>query len=232
MKEENYPKKKSTGDIVHSLAKGGIGMIPIAGVPASELLNLIVTPSLEKRRTQWFEDIGTRLKILEENNKISLEELSKNEEFIDITLQATQVALRTSQKEKKEALKNVIINSAKPNSLDFTIKQMFINCIDSFTDLHLKILDIFSDTRKWPQSNDNSSWSHFLEDVFPDLSKNNEIFLKIWNDLYSHGLVKTNLENLPKEFNRPRINISFGWLIGQNISKLGEIFIEFIREEK
>ncbi len=56
-KEKKYtPPKRDAGDVIHAMTRAGLGTIPIAGAAASELLNLIVTPSLEKRRNQWMED--------------------------------------------------------------------------------------------------------------------------------------------------------------------------------
>lgn len=42
--------KPTAGDYSYAAAKGGFGAIPIVGSIASELLGLIVTPPLEKRR--------------------------------------------------------------------------------------------------------------------------------------------------------------------------------------
>ena len=44
------PNKTTKGDIAHSIAKSGIGAIPVIGSLASEIFGLIVTPPLEKRR--------------------------------------------------------------------------------------------------------------------------------------------------------------------------------------
>ena len=86
-------KKDKTKDITYSITKAGIGSIPIVGAAASELLGLLVTPPLEKRRGKWMLEIGERLKELEENHHIDLEQLSENETFIDIVLQTTQLVL-------------------------------------------------------------------------------------------------------------------------------------------
>jgi len=50
MREKIYP---NGGDIAHRAAKSVLGTIPYAGTSASELLRLILTPLLEKRRNEW-----------------------------------------------------------------------------------------------------------------------------------------------------------------------------------
>ena len=70
--------------------------------------------------------------------------MRENDEFIDIAIQATHVALRTSQEEKKDALKNAVLKSASPESPDLSLQQIFINYIDSFTKWHIKILDLWA----------------------------------------------------------------------------------------
>ncbi len=74
-------------------------------IHAGALLNYFMTPPLEKRRNEWLDALGTRLVQLEKEKGISLEDLKENDEFIDIVIQATQIALRSSQEEKKEAPK-------------------------------------------------------------------------------------------------------------------------------
>ena len=54
---------------------------------------------------------GNNLK-LKENSKIDLSKLADNEQFIDTVLVATALALKTSEKEKIKAFKNVILNTA------------------------------------------------------------------------------------------------------------------------
>lgn len=127
-------------------------MIPIVGTAASELLGYIVTPPLEKRRAEWIEEVGLRLKELEESNKIDIEKLSKNEKFIDTIIQATNLALKTSDKEKITALKNAITNTALDRSMDLASHQIFLNLIDSFTSWHIKFLHLFDNPKIWFES--------------------------------------------------------------------------------
>jgi len=137
-------KTKSSGDIMLCLTKGTLGAIPLLGAAASEIFGLIVTPPLEKRRIEWMNEVAEKLKELEDTNRINLTELANNEKFVDVVVQATTFALRTSQNEKKEAFKSAILNTAIGCSLDETITNIFLNQLDRFTVWHIKILQILN----------------------------------------------------------------------------------------
>jgi len=64
-------------DIAHSLAKGGLGSIPVIGSLASEIFGLVVTPPLEKRRAEWMNEVAKNLKNLNPNKKLTLTYLKK-----------------------------------------------------------------------------------------------------------------------------------------------------------
>ena len=97
---DEIPTKRTSGDVGHLIVEILAGFIH-----AGALLNYLITPPLEKRRNEWLDALGTRLVELEKEKGISLEDLKENDEFIDIVIQATQIALRSSQEEKKEAPK-------------------------------------------------------------------------------------------------------------------------------
>lgn len=193
------PPKAGSGDVGYAAVKAGISMIPYAGAPASELLGLIVTPPLEKRRSEWMESIGNGLLELEQKMNIVLQDLQNNDKFIDAAMDATQIALRTSEKEKLEALRNALLNSALPNSPDESIRKMFFSFIDIFGVFHLKILELVQNPRKWIPKHGmqlqeivmSGDLSHLIERAFPMLKNKREFYDQIWKDLYLRGLVST-----------------------------------------
>jgi hypothetical protein len=86
----------------------------VVGAAAAELLGLVVTPALARRLRAWQEQVGEGLRALERDLGVVIEHLGSNDAFIDVALQATQAALRTSQREKLEALRDAVMNSALP----------------------------------------------------------------------------------------------------------------------
>lgn len=191
----NKDKKK---DILYSLTKAGVGSIPIVGAAASELLQLIVTPPIEKRRNKWMLEIGEKLQQLENQDKIKIEQLSNNDLFIDVVLLTTQQALKTSQNEKIEYYKNAILNSAIGENPDLSEIQIFLNFISDFTVWHIKILKLFDNPTDWFEKQDKKTPSYFsgglskvLIDAYPELKERREFYDLIWSDLYRAGLHKT-----------------------------------------
>lgn len=183
-------------DTIQSITHAGIGSIPYLGAPAAEIFNLIITPSLEKRRTKWMEEVAEALRILEQQNKIIFEELSQNETFINSVLHASQAAMRTNRKEKLKALRNAVVNSALPNSPDDDTQQIFLNLVDTFTQLHLKILKFLKNPPQGgiPLKTGNtyihlSALPDAIEQTYPELKGRYDFYYQIIKDLSDRGFV-------------------------------------------
>ncbi len=73
-----------------------------------------------------------------------LEDLSKNEQFVSATLQATQVALRTHSKEKLEALKSAALNVALGKEVREDLHTIFLGLVDRFAPSHITLLRPFT----------------------------------------------------------------------------------------
>ena len=127
---------------------------PTNGIGAGrELMGLIVTPPIEKRKEKWMTEVSERLIDLENSQKVNLKELQENPQFIDTVIQATSYALKSSEKEKINAFQNAIINTALNEVPELTISHIFLNLIDSYTSWHIKILDLFDDPAEWFKRN-------------------------------------------------------------------------------
>jgi len=223
MKETNGTTGK---DIAHSLAKGVLGAIPVVGSLAAEVFGLLVTPPLDKRRAEWMNEVAQKLKDLEERKEIDFEELQNNEQFIDVVLQATSYALKTSEKEKIKLFQNAIINTAIGEAPDKTISQIFLNQLDSFTVWHTKILKFIDNPRMWFQKANKTppdyiagSLSNFLFEAYPELKDQSEIFNLIWNDLKMAGFHGTG---------DPGTIMSGEGALSKRTSSLGKKFLDFI----
>ncbi len=55
MEDLNKPTGK---DIAYAVVKGAVGAVPFAGAAASELLGLLVSSPLEKRRHKFLTELG------------------------------------------------------------------------------------------------------------------------------------------------------------------------------
>ncbi|MFZ2448787.1 MAG: hypothetical protein WAW37_20685 [Syntrophobacteraceae bacterium] len=160
--EKFVTPKSSVGDKAHAITKAGLSTIPIIGGPAAELFAMVIMPPLQKRQVEWMESVAEGLRRLETEKGINLEELQHNDTFIDIVMQASSAALRSSQKEKKEALRNAVLNSALGISVDESLQHLFLNLIDSFNQFHLLILKFFQSPTKWAQHHNVSFGSLYM----------------------------------------------------------------------
>ncbi len=137
------------GDWGHASMKALISLIPRVGGAAAELFALVIAPPLTRRRDEWFQSVGERLEKLQENVAgFKIEALVNNELFVTTMLRATQEALRTHQKEKLEALRNVVVNAALRSTVDETKQQFFLNMVCELDGLDLLVLGVLSDPIK------------------------------------------------------------------------------------
>ena len=193
------PPEASLRDHAHTLARAGVGSIPLAGAAATELFKKLIAPPLEKRRQEWMESVAEGLRQLEEQQRLSLDGLAENDTFIDAVMSASQAAIRTSQGEKREALKNGVLNSSLPDPPDESSQQIFIGLVDSLTVWHLRILRFFSNPatifreqgKPPPQYSIAGSLSQLLTAAFPELANERELYDQIGKDLYGRALLGT-----------------------------------------
>src|SRR3989338_4766599 len=111
-------------------------------------------------------------------------------------MHATQVAIRNSQEEKRNALRNAIINAALPDPPEQSLQLMFLNFLDIFTTWHLWVLQLYHEPALHSELKDYShrteiggGLSVLLEKVYPELRDKRAFYDQVWTDLYSRGLV-------------------------------------------
>jgi hypothetical protein len=222
MKNINEP---TSGDIAVAVLKGAVGGIAILGATAQELVGLIIISPLEKRKQKFLSDFGERLRELEKKGVI-LDDLSSNEQFIDAVLQAFVLVLKTSEEAKLKAFKNAISNIALGHSPEKTICQIFLNLIDSFTPLHIKILYLFNDPQKWFLENEKTfpknttaGLNSVIEEAYPEWKSHGDVLDIIWDDLKKAGLHNSGTL---------RGMMSGSGLLASRTTTLGKLFLDFI----
>lgn len=141
-------------DTVHTGAKVVLSLIPGVGGLAAEGFSALITPPIEKRRDQWIESIGNRLRELEDKfESFSIQELSENELFISVLILASKVVISNHQEEKINSLRNAVLNAACSKSIDDDKQLIFIKFIDDFTVRHIKTLNFFNNPVAWFEQN-------------------------------------------------------------------------------
>lgn len=190
--------KPSTRDYIHTGIKAGLSTAPFIGGPIAEFFSFVIAPPLEKRRTEWLIEIYKRLQLLEKTSEdFKPENLAKNEKFFSVFLQATQIAMRTHQKEKLEALRNAVINSVIIPTIDENLQMIFLNLVDRYTPWHLTILQFSDNPGRYAKDHQIQypiwalgGFSHMIEYTFKELQGRPFFYKQILKELVSDGLIK------------------------------------------
>jgi len=228
MKDIEEDLKPSYGDYAHVGVKTGLSTIPLIGGPIAELFSAVIAPPLEKRRDVWLIELYRRLKDLEITmDGFKIENLKNNEQFISVLLFATNIAMRTHQQEKIDALQNAVINSAINISIEENIQQIFLNIIDRYTPWHLMLLQYYENPRQYGDKRNISypSWTMggpatVLEFTFPNLKGQRELYDQLTRDLYNDGLLNSN------DF--LHVTMTDNGMFASRTSKMGSNFLSYI----
>ena len=223
------PPDKSKGDDAHALAKALSSFIPIASGPVAVMMETVFAPPLERRRAEWFQRLADTITDIQRRQAdLTPERLAQHESFVSVALQATYVAFRNHQEEKLTALRNAILNSALPTSLEVDVQLMFVRFIDELTPSHLIALRLLCQPLLWLERQGISikdEWTtrsiqsaEFVEHALISLHGNKELAAQLSRDLEVRGLA-----------------LRGGWTLKEwgeldMVTKFGHSFIEFIAE--
>lgn len=170
--------------------------IPVS-VPASEFMSALFDEPVKKRRDRWLELMALKIVELEAQLKeLKIEDLPGNEKFVSAFLQASNIAARTHQKEKLEALANAVMKTATPSSVDDDVQLMFLQLVDRLTPFHLTLLDYFNDEFGWSEKRNSpglymeGGWITNFDEVFPDFKGRRSAFYWTVQDLINLGLIR------------------------------------------
>jgi hypothetical protein len=118
--------------------------------PRAELFSLTSQAILNSRSNDWMESIAEDLESLEKqvpgfNAEIALH----NPVFFTSFLEAAEIAIRTHQEEKLEALRNAVMNAALQSAPEDAIQLILLNLIDGLTALHIRVLMFLDDPSRY-----------------------------------------------------------------------------------
>lgn len=208
-------------------------IFPLGSTPFA-LFEAIFGHPATRRRDEFIQELAVRLATLEQKvAALNLGELLKNDSFITTAMHAFPIALRNHQKEKREALYNVILNAALSQDLDDSVQQLFLSFVDTLTVTHLKLLKTFhfylKNGSKIPPGLGVDPETRitrdpapvFMEMHFPGYTEREDLYQQFWRDLYIRGLVRSESIRMPDGH--------FDYLFIKNQpTELGEQFLHFI----
>jgi hypothetical protein len=139
---ERYPQPTEV-DIAQGTARTALAAIPIIGGSITEFLSMVLAPNVARRRDEWLKELADALDEIESKVEgFSVESLAQNDAFVSATIQATHIAMETHQQEKREYLRNALLNIAVGKGLDEVKQQIFLNAIEAFSPAHVKALNV------------------------------------------------------------------------------------------
>lgn len=189
---------ESAGDRLHQVVQAGLSAIPVAGGPAAVAFSSLVKMPIQRRWKAFFEDVVQRLDRLEQTDRVKLDDLCGNDEFVSTVMQASQVAVRNHQQEKIDALRNAILNAALGQAPEDAKREMFLALIDSFGVWHLRALAFLGDPDGWVRLHginmqDNlicKSVDAALYNQFGELYREPDFRRALIRDLRGHALIQ------------------------------------------
>ncbi len=222
-----YPQK-AEGTAAYEVARttldAAASLVPGGSYAIGALVQRYVAAPLEKRREEWFQRVGEGLRDLEERfADFDPESLDHNEDFVSAVYTATQAAMRTAHIEKREALRNAILNQALTQSLDETVFGRFVSYVNDFSPAHLRVLHLLAAPDQNPKMVDNAKgvWSgsqiSVLVAAVPDLHR--DVLNRILSDLERESLAQTSGMNAMGTASS---------LLAKRTTEYGDMFLAFI----
>ena len=172
---------------------------------------------------KWRESLTQKLDDLDEKlNDFHLENLFKNELFITTVIQASHIAMRNHQKEKIEALRNAILNTAIMPSPEEDLQLIFLNYIEILTPLHLRMLKYYNNKKEFMEKRgiDIGSTHDHWSPAFPEFKGKWEFSGIIISDLEDRRLIISGDEMMNRMMRKEDTN--------KLTTEIGDQFLQFI----
>jgi hypothetical protein len=194
-RDDLQPPERGTVDHVQAGVRAAMSAVPLGGAVAEVYHHVIGTP-LQRRQDRWMASVAAALgKLFERVEGLSPEKLAEHEAFVSAAMRASQIAIRTHQQEKLDALRNAVLNVAAGTDVDDDQQSVFIDWIDALTPSHLVLLSFLRDPAAFAAARGKtlrelyagSPMSH-LEDAAPELASRREFVQQAMRDLHSRGL--------------------------------------------
>ena len=174
-----------------NVLKAGLATAPFCGGIAS-LMSDYIPSSKQNRLEQFAEIIAADLKELQERVN---EQNILTDEFAYTFEKCFRGAAEHYQKEKLEAFRGILVNSALGSNLPEDEKDYFLNLVSTLSVLHMRILKFMAnpigylEENNIPQQNITGGFSQFFPVAIPGVHI--EIIKSAYGDLYQYGFFNT-----------------------------------------
>lgn len=196
---DRYPQPDDADKARTALEKI-VEQVPILGPATVHVLSQFLMPAYQRRQEEWFKSLADSFEAEERANAaFRASHAFENEAFTTAVIQATRIAVSTHQEEKREALRNALLNIALHRLPDEDQQQTFLRYIEELTEWHLRILLLFQSPVEHMAAKDprlSPSYSggapvQVIESFYPELLEKKDFYRQIVSDLFTRGLLST-----------------------------------------
>ncbi|MGI4758201.1 MAG: hypothetical protein ACRYGF_15305 [Janthinobacterium lividum] len=200
------------------------------GGSLTEVLSLVLAPAVTRRRDTWFKEVAEALEEAERKiDGFSVESLTQDEAFVSAVIEATRSAISTHKDEKRDALRNGLLNIALHRSTNEDQQQTFFRYIDELTVWHMRILKLFQNPIEQVSARDpyvTTSYTggapvQIIRIVYPELYEKQELYQQLVSDLYNRGLFNADSKVL-------HITMTADGMFAKRTTVLADDFLAFI----
>ncbi|MGI0060483.1 MAG: hypothetical protein ACREBJ_12030, partial [Nitrosotalea sp.] len=118
-------------------------ILAISGVVT--FFSSFIAPFERKNGSKFLDDLKRDFEELEKQRNIKFSEMLNSDKVLSAILEAYPIAVRTYQEEKREILRNTILNISLPSNIDDDLQFSFINYVGRLTPSHIVALQKYSD---------------------------------------------------------------------------------------
>lgn len=222
-KVEDQITRWNTVEVIVNIFKAILSTAPLCGGIASLMTDYI--PSSRFRR---LEDFATKTAedLREHAEKVDQEYL-KTDDFAFMFEKCFRGAAENPQREKLDAFRGILVNSAIRKDLSEEEKEYFLNMTNTLTALHIRILRFMADPITYlevaeiPLDRIRGGFSQFFLVAIPGIQL--DVIRSAFGDLHRLGLTNTDQSIFSTMTSGQGLQ-----LLGSRVSKFGMRFIQFI----
>ena len=221
---KNNIKSTSASEHISNVILATLASFPIAASFASLLKNYIPEARF-KRIDEFTRQVAEDLKRL--SNKIDTEYI-KRDEFAYMFEQSFRGVAQNYQKEKIEAFRGILLNSAIRQDIIQEEKEFFLSLVNNLSVLHIRILRFLAKPEDYIQEKGidpnliRGGFTDIFRTLMPEIDTS--IIELAFGDLYRLGLISTD-----KTIFRTTTSAGGLHLVDNRVDDLGRRFIEFCK---
>jgi hypothetical protein len=210
--------------------KSAISAIPLVGGSIAESMADIVTLRTKQQFRTWYQIVFEELVDMRKHIDGLAADLNLlSDVFLQTLMYAAQIASRTYQEEKREALRNVVLNSALSTDIEADLQHMFLNFVDALTPSHLRVLATYANTAngELPAGHIERNieiWRRLFPEIGTDeLENRTGFYIQVFRDLQQRGLIRA-----PGNFSEVSASTLIADARSCSVTVMGRRFTEFI----